>query len=121
MPLQLPCTVDAFPADQLTFYWSLQSPWTSEALEFNHSDFEHQTTASSVDGGGPPIVSVIDVDRAVALFEETEKRKRGRTNDTGGESTLLLQCDAENVAGRQEDPCVYMLRVVDGNKSEEDD
>lgn len=114
VPLQLPCTVDANPADQLTFHWSLLSPWTSKELEFNHSDFETQT--ESVNGSA--VVSMLDVERAVAVFEEsTEKRRTKYGGSIEDDSTLLLQCDAENVAGRQETPCVYLLRIVDGKIS----
>lgn len=112
--------MEANPAEQLTFHWSLLSPWTSKELEFNHSDCEHQTASVK---NGSALVSVLDVERAVAVFEETTEKRRSNEDGAGAgggggstedDSTLLLQCDAENVAGRQETPCVYLLRIVDG-------
>ena len=113
VPLQLACKVDANPADDLTFHWSLFSPWTSKEIEFNHTELEH---FSIVDNRS---VSVLDVGRAVTLFVDHSKKDNNKNFDEKQEeaidhTTLLLQCDAENVAGRQDSPCAFMLRIVDG-------
>lgn len=121
MPLQLACNVEANPSAGLTFHWSLFSPWTSKEIDFKQSELEHTAV---VNGHS---VSVLDVDRAVAFFESEQHRKKVVESQHDDEqpsssssaadephSTLLLQCDAVNVAGRQEAPCAFLLRIVDG-------
>lgn len=122
VPLQLACNVEANPSAGLTFHWSLFSPWTSKEIDFKQSELEH---GAVVNGRS---VSVLDVDRAVAFFESEQHRKKvaewqpddqppsSSSSSAADEphSTLLLQCDAVNVAGRQEAPCAFLLRIVDG-------
>ena len=124
VPLKLACHVDANPGRELIFHWSLFSPWTSTEIaldQFEHNDTIIETMFDATNQS----ISVLDVARTVELFQNNDNNFKPNLDNQlrqdhhlkqhlSDHSTLLLQCDAENVAGRQHTPCSFLLRIVEG-------
>ncbi|KAI2798001.1 hypothetical protein BLOT_013912, partial [Blomia tropicalis] len=110
--LQLICRVDAYPTDSLTFNWTLELPWNSNdspnekiKVSIDIDDIEPRSTQD-----GDETISVLNVDRAVQRFVLNDPQRLQLLFH----SPLLLQCESENVAGHQMEPCPFLLRLIDG-------
>lgn len=113
--LQLICRVDAYPTDSLTFHWTLELPWNSNdspnekiKVSIDIDDIEPRSTQD-----GDETISVLNVDSAVQRFVLNDPQRLQLVSY----SPLLLQCESENVAGHQMEPCPFLLRLIDGNLS----
>lgn len=98
-PIKTACELDANPIQDLTFHWTIFSPWTNSDINFN-----------IVEDTGK-----LDLDWAIKQYLQQSNNILAGDAHNESHTTLLLQCRGENIAGRQQTPCSYLLRIQNGN------